>query len=70
MRLRVEERPCALCRDCLIAGELPVVALKVHSDMLDADVWVVTDELPPEQWPIDGTAVYAYRGEAAAAGGR
>lgn len=42
-----------LCRACLIAGDLPVVAVKIHSHLLDEDLWVVADYLPREQWPLD-----------------
>lgn len=36
-----------------MAGREPVVAVKVHSPLLDAEVWVVADDLPREAWPTD-----------------
>lgn len=41
------------CLPCVLAGRVPVVAVKVHSAVLDAAIWVVADDLPREQWPAD-----------------
>ena len=41
------------CVPCVLAGREPVVAVKVHSDLLDTDLWVVADDLPRDQWPMD-----------------
>lgn len=41
------------CRPCVLAGWEPVAAVKVHSDVLDADLWMVADDVPPDTWPTD-----------------
>lgn len=41
------------CMPCVVAGRDPVAAVKVHSDVLDAEIWVVCDDLPREAWPTD-----------------
>lgn len=41
------------CLPCVQAGRTPVAAVKVHSTVLDVDLWVVADDLPREQWPTD-----------------
>lgn len=46
------------CAPCVVAGRNPVAAVKVHSAVLDADVWVVANDLPRGQWPQDGAVVY------------
>jgi hypothetical protein len=48
------------CEPCVIAGRVPIVAVKIHSDILDALLWVVADDLPREQWPQEGTPVYTH----------
>jgi hypothetical protein len=40
-------------RSCLIHGDDPPVAVKVWSDVVHAEVWVVADDLPRDQWPTD-----------------
>jgi len=45
-----------LYRACLIAGDAPAVAVKVHSELLGEALWVVADGLPREQWPTDAPA--------------
>ncbi len=42
-----------VCRPCLIAGDAPVTAVKVWSDILDEAVWVVANDLPQADWPAD-----------------
>jgi hypothetical protein len=34
-------------------GDDPPVAVKVWSDVVHAEVWVVADDLPREDWPTD-----------------
>lgn len=46
------------CVPCVVAGREPVAAVKVQSPVLDTAIWVVCDDLPREQWPQDGAAVY------------
>jgi hypothetical protein len=41
------------CEPCVIAGRMPVVAVEIWSDKLDAVLWVVADELPCDRWPGD-----------------
>jgi len=41
------------CLPCVLNGRERVAAVKVQSPVLDADVWVVSDDLPREQWPTD-----------------
>jgi len=39
-----------------MAGEEPIMAVKVWSDSLGEAVWVVADNLPREEWPTDAPA--------------
>jgi hypothetical protein len=48
------------CEPCVIAGRVPVTAVKIHSEILDAPLWVVADDVPREQRPHDGTPVYTH----------
>jgi len=48
------------CVPCVVAGRVPVVAVKVHSAVLDTAIWVVADDLPQEAWPQDGAVVYTH----------
>jgi hypothetical protein len=40
-------------------GDEPIVAVHVWSDVLEAAVWVVADDLPRAEWPMDAP-VYTY----------
>ena len=42
-------------RSQLIRGDEPPVAVKVWSDVVQAEVWVVADDLSPDKWPTDAT---------------
>jgi hypothetical protein len=46
-------------RSYLIRGAEPPVAVKVWSDVVQAEVWVVADDLPRGNWPTDAT-VYTH----------
>jgi hypothetical protein len=41
-------------------GDEPIVAVKVWSDVLEAALWVIADDLPKEEWPTDA-AVYVHQ---------
>src|SRR6266545_3634468 len=49
-----------ICRSCFVQGHEPIVAVKVWSDVLEAAVWVVADDLPREQWPTEAP-VYTHQ---------
>jgi Zinc-finger of RNA-polymerase I-specific TFIIB, Rrn7 len=42
-----------ICRSCLMHGNEPIVAVKVWSEVLEAAIWVIADDLPREKWPAD-----------------
>jgi hypothetical protein len=54
-------RQCTRLSENPLQGETsPSVAVKVWSDVLQARIWVVRDDLPPAEWPQDGP-VYTHR---------
>jgi hypothetical protein len=40
-------------RSHLIRGDEPPVAVKVWSDVVQAEIWVVADDLSRDEWPTD-----------------
>jgi hypothetical protein len=55
------KRQCSILSENPFQGETnPSVAINVWSDVLQAPVWVVWDDLPRTEWPQDGP-VYTHR---------
>ena len=42
-----------ICRPCLLQAEIPIAAIQVWSEVLGTVVWVVADDLPLNEWPME-----------------
>jgi len=37
-----------------LKADVSIAAVKVWSTVLDEAIWVIADDVPPQQWPTDG----------------